>query len=59
MVRKVRASDPKARVRRKPAPVETRHVANARVWATALKLAEGDMTRVTVETFGRVSVTLP
>lgn len=59
MVRKVRASDPTKRQRRKPAPVETRLMAHPRVWQTAIKLAEGNMTRITVESFAKVTVVLP
>lgn len=59
MVRKVRASDPTKRTRRKPEPVETRHLAHPRVWQTVVKLCDGDMTRVTVEGYGKVTVTLP
>lgn len=59
MVRRVKAHDPTRRTRRKTEPVEVRHVAHPGVWETALKLAEGDMTRVTVEAFGRVTVLLP
>lgn len=59
MARRTRASDPTKRTRRKPEPVETRHIAHPKVWETAIKVAEGNMSLVTVESFARVTVMLP
>jgi hypothetical protein len=54
--RRLKASDPTKATRHKPADVDVRNVAHPRVWATAISLAGGDKSRVTVETFGRVEV---
>lgn len=59
MARRVRANNPTKRVRRKPAEVEIRHVAHPRVWELAIKLADGDMTRLTVESYGKVTILIP
>lgn len=56
MVRRTRASDPTKHERRKAGPVETRQVAHPQIWATALRLADGERERITVESFGRVTV---
>lgn len=59
MPRRTRANDPTKRTKPKPEPVETRHIAHPKVWETAIKLADGNMSLVTVESFARVTVVLP
>ena len=56
MVRRVRANDPTKATRHKPEPVEVRNIAHPRVWDLAMKLAGGDIARVTVVSAGRVEV---
>lgn len=60
MGRRTRATDPsKTATKVKPSPVETRQIAHPRVWDTAIKLAEGNVTLIKVEAFARVTVILP
>lgn len=56
MGRRLKASDPSKRERRKPAPVETKRLAHPQVWETALRLAEGHRDRIVVESYCRVVV---
>jgi hypothetical protein len=58
MVRRTKAHNPTKATRPTPGDVEVRNVAHPRVWATAISLAGGDKTRVRVETFSRVEVTV-
>lgn len=59
MVRKVRAHDPNKITKPKPAPVEVRHIAHPKVWKTAIGLAQGNMSRITVISYACVTVLLP
>ena len=59
MVRKVRAHDPNKVATRPPAPVEVKRMAHPKVWAQAVKLANGDISRITVESYCRVSILTP
>lgn len=59
MGRRLKASNPSKRERRKPAEVKVTFVAHPRVYQTARRIAEGDMTRVSVETPTRIVVTIP
>lgn len=47
------------RQRRKPAPVVTRQIAHKGLWQAAMKIAEGDMSRIVVESPTRLTVNLP
>ena len=58
MVRRTKAHNPTKATRPTPSDVEVRNVAHPRVWATAIHLAGGDKSRVKVETWGRVEVTV-
>lgn len=58
MPRRTKAHDPSKATRPKPAEVEVRNVAHPRVWATAIGLAGGDRSRVRVEKWGKVEVTV-
>lgn len=59
MGRRLKASDPSKATRHKPQPVEVRNMAHPKIWAVAIKLAEGDMNRITVETYSRVTIITP
>jgi hypothetical protein len=59
MARRTKAHNPEARTRRKPEPVETRQIANDRIWKTVTALAEGNMTRVEVVSYTHVTVVIP
>ena len=58
MGRRLKASDPSKATRHKTEPVEVRNIAHPKVWKTAIKLAEGDKTLITVDTYSRVTVLL-
>lgn len=58
MGRRLKASDPTKATRHKPEPVEVRNIAHPKVWATAIKLAEGKTDQIAVEAYGRVTITL-
>lgn len=60
MARRTRATDPKkTSTKPKAAPVEVRNIAHPKVWKTALAVANGNMALLTVDSFARVTVTLP
>ena len=56
MGRRLRASNPAKATRPKAEPVEVRNIAQPNVWKTALRLADGDVSRIVVHSWGRVSV---
>ena len=58
MARRQRAHNPAKATSPKPAEVQARHVAHPRVWATAIGLAGGDKSRVKVEKWSKVEVTV-
>lgn len=59
MARRLKAHDPTKRPRRKAEPVVTTQMAHPRIWATAIKLADGNMTRIKVVNFCNVTVIIP
>lgn len=58
MGRRLKASDPTKATRHKASEVEVRNIAHPKVWQTAIKVAEGDRAKITVETFAKVTVRL-
>lgn len=59
MARRLKAHDPTKKTRRKPEPVETRQIAHPRIWATTMRIADGNMSQIKVESHTRVTVTSP
>jgi hypothetical protein len=54
--RRLKASNPTKATSHKPQPVEVRNIAHPGVWQTAMKIAEGDTSRLKVVSMGRVDV---
>lgn len=58
MARRLKAHDPTKATRPKAEPVLVRNIAHPKVWATAMKVADGNAELIRVETYSRVVVTL-
>lgn len=58
MGRRLKAHDPSKATRPKPSEVQVTRLAHPKVWATAIKLANGNASNIKVETYSRVWVTL-
>lgn len=59
MPRKIRAHDPRKTTKVAPSPVEVKQMAHPRIWKTAIALAEGNMSRITVNSYTSVTVINP
>jgi hypothetical protein len=58
MVRKVRAHDPSKTTKVPPSPVVVTQMAHPEIWKIAMRIAEGNISRITVESYAKVTVVI-